>query len=203
MDFIILIDALRHDFIDQESMPFVNMLASRAARATVVETYAFQTRPAFFAGLTPDESGICHLFKFSPKDSPFAFLSPASKLLYRIDPWGKRRLGRGVVKRIARHILRRRGEHAAADVLGTERIPLHLLPFFSPAETRYTDEANVFGGTPTVFDELRSHSRSWNWIGYPRHFGSSASIMKTYQETSTADVTYLHLSDLDWTGHKY
>jgi hypothetical protein len=153
--------------------------------------------------LEPDESGICHLYKYAPDESPFRFLTPVRRLLRVIDPWGAVGIGRGVIKRIGRAVCRRSGHRAAADVLSTSRIPLHLLSSFAPAECKYTDDIGSLNAHPTLFDHLRKHGKTWTWVGYPRHFGSFESIAKTFQSSPKNDVTYLHFSELDWLGHKF
>ena len=201
--FIIMLDALRHDYINPSYTPFLASLLEKSNRATVIETYAFQTRPAYFAGLTPDQSEICHLFEFNPTISPFSFLKPLTSILRKIDPWGFFSVGRGFIREIARRKDRASGNLASADVLNTHEVPLHLLPFFAFSERAYTDTPDVFKERKTFFDYLRSKGLSCSWIGYPRHFGSTASILKTFHSTAEADITYLHFSELDWIGHKF
>lgn len=203
MDFIVLVDALRHDYVTEKDMPFLYSLKARSRFANVIETFAFQTRPAFFAGLEPDQSGICYLFEHNPQFSPFSWLKPFSPVLRRFDQWGTRPLGRGVIRRIAKRIEKRRGFDASSDVMSCSRIPLHLLPYFALAERTYTDSPNVFSPHSTLFDLLRAHNKSWSWTGYPRHFGSTRNILKSFSSTAESDVAYLHFSELDWIGHKF
>ncbi len=203
LGYVILLDALRHDFIDPDRTPFLASLKQRARSATVIETFAFQTRPSYFAGLEPEESNICHLFEFNPEASPFVFLRPLAPLANLVERIGGDRVCRGVVRRIARQVEKHRGNRAAAAVMGTEQIPLHLLPLFALSEKRHTDEPGVFSQHPTFFDRLRQHHLTWSWIGYPRHFGSTAEILRAFAEAPETDVAYLHFSELDWIGHRY
>lgn len=201
--YIILVDALRHDYVTETSSPFLHSLCAGGTKASVVETFAFQTRPAFFAGLEPDQSGISHLFELNHKDSPFSFLKPFNIFLRWLDPWGQRTFGRGIIKRLARLNASRLNQPAAKDVLGTERVPLHLLSNFALSEKIYSDSPYAYGSNRSLFDDLREHSLTWNWIGYPRHFGSTQSILKALKVAPSADVNYLHFSKLDWIGHKF
>lgn len=201
--YAILLDALRHDFIDSERTPFLASLKERARSATVIETFAFQTRPAYFAGLEPEESNICHLFEYNPEASPFSFLRSCTPLTSLVEALGAGGICRKVIRRIARAIEERRGNSAAAAVMGTEQIPLHLLPLFALSEKRHTDEPGIFPHHPTFFDRLRSRQLTWSWIGYPRHFGSTPEILRAFAEAPEADVAYLHFSELDWIGHRF
>ena len=202
-DFVILLDALRFDYISHENTPFLHSLKNRSRRADVIETFAFQTRPAYFAGLEPEESNICHLFQYNPENSPFQFLRPYTPLLKTLHTLGIKNLGRGIIKRIARQRERSLGYAASADVLGTERIPLHLLPEFALSERLYTDDRQIFGKHPSFFDKLRAAGRSWTWIGYPRHYGSRKSILSELAKVDKTDLIYLHFSELDWLGHRH
>lgn len=200
--FLILLDALRHDYVTNEGTPFLYSLKMQGTRANVIETFAFQTRPSYFAGLEPEESGICHLFRYDPENSPFSFLSPFCSLLEVIERFGFDRYFRGIIRRMAVSRLMKLGCVAAAEVISTEKIPLHLLPNFTLAELRHTDSPFPYGTHPTIFDELREGGKTWFWAGYPRHFGSTENILKVYQSAPESDVYYLHFSELDWIGHK-
>lgn len=202
-NFLILLDALRHDYVSQEATPFLASLKEHGTSAKVIETFAFQTRPAYFAGLEPEESGICHLFEFNPRESPFAGLRPLIPLLAPLARGPGEQVARSLLRRIAKRVERLRGHHAAAAVMSTARIPLQLLPLFALAEKTFTDAPSAFAPHRSVFDEFSSRGFSWNWIGYPRHFGSTESILRTYAESPKRDVVYLHFSELDWLGHRY
>lgn len=203
-NFIILIDALRHDYVSEQDSPFLHQLKTSGVSAEVVETFAFQTRPAYFAGLNPDQSNICNLFRYDPARSPFSWLRPFTGILQNLDPRGDLRTGRGIIKRFSRMREYAAGFEASARVLSTEAIPLWLLPYFAPAEREYTDKADVFSPFMTIFDLMRNNNMSWAWIGYPRHFGSTESILAEYQKLSASvDFAYLHFSELDWIGHRH
>lgn len=198
-DFIILIDALRHDYISAEHTPFLFAQKQNSIRADVIETFAFQTRPAYLAGLKPVESDICHLFEFNPESSPFKYLS---KIAWALKPFDSRIL-RSIIRRIARRVERKNGFQASADVMSCAHIPIELLKFFALSERRYTDAANAFGTHKSVFDLLREAGRKWAWIGYPRHYGSSKNILDRYYNSPGYDLYYLHFSELDWVGHRF
>jgi predicted AlkP superfamily pyrophosphatase or phosphodiesterase len=202
-DFILLIDALRHDYIDAERTPFLHTLKESATRATVIESFSFQTRPAYFAGLEPEESNICNLYEYNRELSPFSFLSPFAPLTRLLDKTGLDCYCRGVIRRTAKRRAMSLGHPAAAAVMGVEKIPLELLPYFALSEKQHTDNPKEFGDRKTIFDLLRDKNKSWAWIGYPRHFGSTPSILKAFQEHQDTDIAYLHFSELDWTGHRY
>ena len=199
---LILVDALRYDYADS-SMPFLSSLVKEGFSASVIETCAFQTRPAYLAGLEPDESDICHLFQRTLEHSHFDFTRPFLPLLRGLDESMVDGLLRRVLKRIARVRARNRGEYAAAEVMDTARIPLHLLHQFALSEVRHTDDPHVFPGRETLFDKIRARGLTYQWIGYPRHYGSSSVILNAVRNAPKADLTYIHLSELDWVGHRF
>lgn len=202
-DFIILIDALRYDYVTPDATPFLFELKSRSQRAQVVETYSFQTRPAYFAGLEPEQSNICHLYEYNPQESPFSFIRSLGCIPDLLDASGLDRFFRGVVRRIAKRRALSMGHRAAASVMGTEKIPFRLLPYFALSERCFTDDPGAFGEAKTVFDHFREHNKTWAWIGYPRHYGSTDSIVSAFREHQDTDIAYLHFSELDWIGHRF
>ena len=201
--FIILLDALRHDYVSAEHSPYLFTLKQRAVSAQVIETFAFQTRPAYFAGLEPEESDICHLYERNPECSPFSFLRCAPGLCAALDRLSLDGVVRGPIRRLAKRREQRCGRPASAAVMSTAQIPLRFLPCFSLCEAQFTDSPNVFGDHRTIFDHFRRVGLTWNWIGYPRDFGSTESILRRYADSPRADVVYLHFSELDWLGHKH
>ncbi len=202
-DFIILIDALRYDFIDEKRSPFLYRLKKAGIHGDVLETYAFQTRPAYFAGLEPQRSNVCNLFQYDPDQSPFGFLRKLEPVASLIERSGVSWPFRKVIKRIGRWSERRKGNVASAEVLSTDQIPLNLLHFFSLSEKRHSDTEGVYGDDDTIFDAFRRSGKTWSWFGYPRDFGSTTSILSRYRESSHADVVYMHFSEIDWVGHRF
>lgn len=201
--YLILIDALRHDYLCPEHTPNLYALKERSMHANVVETFAFQTRPAYFAGLEPEESGVCHLFRYAPEESPFSFLKPFRFLLRFLEKLKLDLFVRGVIRRLAARKLRKCGYEAGAEAISTERIPLTLLPFFTLAELVHTDDIDPYNGKETLFRAMRERGLSWEWIGYPRHHGNSENILQRLKAARETDLYYLHFSELDWVGHKY
>jgi predicted AlkP superfamily pyrophosphatase or phosphodiesterase len=197
--FLILIDALRHDFIDPAHSPFLASLLPRADHATIIESVSFQTRPVFFAGLEPDQSDICHLYQYDPATSPFSFLKPFTALL----PLLPQKITRRIINRLAKIVERSHGHLASAAVLGSGTIPLPLLPYFAPSERVFTDDPEAFAPQLSIFDMMRARGLRWNWVGYPRHFGSTVNILNAYHALPEAEVAYLHFSELDWIGHRF
>lgn len=204
--FFIMLDALRFDYIRAEHTPFLHKLKSQSAFANVIETFGFNTRPAFFAGLEPEEANQCHLFSYEPEQSIFVdsrYLLPFKFFFEKIG-----RLG--FLRTISRLLAKRRaikmGFESAATVVSTAHVPLEFLPYFNWAEKYFIDRADSFAPDKTIFDHLIAKNITWSWIGYPLHTGETKNIIKIFHENlekEVADLVYIHFSELDWTGHKF
>lgn len=201
----ILIDALRHDYIIQEDAPFLHAEASAGTCVPVSETYGFQTRPAYFAGLHPDRSDIANLYVYDPKRSPFR--------IFRWIPRPIRRmLERSPIQRQVRTSLRlwgqwlqrRRGLPFAAAITDTAKIPFDRLPQFAISEEIDTQAPGALPSA-TLFDLLREHGMEWRWVAYPtsdqRTGPIEAEAMKAID--AAPPFIYLHYAELDWAGHAH
>jgi hypothetical protein len=184
-------------------MPYLHGLQQQHAWGALVEPVAFQTRPAFFAGLWPDQSDVCHLFWRDPVGSPYRFLRrlPLPEAVSRIP-----RL-RGALARLIQGRARReeaaRGHSASAAYARPWQVPYRLLPWFGYPEARRTDEPGALP-RPTVFDGLRSRGMSWLWLAYPGVDQRIEPLLAAYRHQLRPEhrLVYLHFAELDWIGHR-
>jgi glycosyltransferase involved in cell wall biosynthesis/predicted AlkP superfamily pyrophosphatase or phosphodiesterase len=190
---LILIDGLRHDYIIQEDSPFLFDLARQNVFGIVRETFAFQLRPAFFAGLYPEECDIAHLYYYDPDASPFASIS-------------KRTQSRDQLDRAVKKIEAKRGHSASAYYGSSSEIPFDLLDYFAFSEKYDIQEPGALGKHVTLFDQLRSAGKKWLWIAYPTHIQTTSEISKVFHSKIDEDdysFIYLHFAEVDWAGHEY
>jgi len=196
----ILIDGFRYDYLSPEFTPVLCRVAEgeNVAVSRAREPFGFQSRPAFLAGLYPEESGVCMLFKYSPDTSPFGRIGPLS------------RLG-GVPKLGCR--LRRRIELRTAGLEGdiyrylhtTAQVPLSLLPYFDYSEKELPWEARY--ATPTIFDVVRRTGGSFIYLGWPVYSSPHEDdrVVKDMLESlqSTHRFVFVQLALLDGLGHAH
>jgi len=201
---IILVDALRHDYINEVDAPFLFSLEKKGLSGKLREPFTFQTRPAFFAGLYPESSDVGHLFWFDPEDSPFYFtkdLAPPAQ-----DPTKERSnsLFQEFLAKEAKRIEKSKGHSASAAYADPCEIPYNFLHYFA-----FSEKIEIFDPHalphPSLFDILRAPNLTWLWIAYPIADLHTKAVIKAFKEqiNPTYDLVFLHLSELDWTGHDY
>jgi len=189
---MILIDGLRHDYINPNNAPFLHALGEQNIEGRVRETFAFELRPAFFAGLHPDECDVANMYCYSPASSPFAEIDLSS---------GQR----DVINRLLRDLATQKGYTLVKHVGGSAEIPLRLLKYFDFSEKYNTADPSSIPGRKTVFDLLRERNKRFLWIGYPDGPGTTRDVKDLLMSRLTEDVDfiYLHFSELDWVGHEF
>lgn len=202
--FAILLDGLKYGCVNPADAPFLWSLQQGGVWGAVVEPLAFQTRPAFFAGLWPEESDICHLFWYDPEGSPYRFTRylPLPDEIMRV-PKLRGLIHRGL-RSLARRNERRRGHSASALYAQPWQVPYRFLRYFAYSERYLTWQPNALP-RPTVFDVLRQHDFSWLWLGYPGHDQHTQALLRAFQQQIRPEhhFVYLHFAELDWTGHRY
>ncbi len=196
----VLVDGLRHDYVNPTDSPFLWALQQEGASGCVRECFAGQLRPAFLAGLYPNRSGIGHLFCHDPEGSPFAdarFLPAWVSALPRIGP----RLRDWLVTR-ARAIEAARGHTASALYAYAAEVPWRYLPMFAFSEHHDPTEPGVYP-SPSLFDLLREAGRRWLYIGYPHDDQSTKGIVSAVRSRRIGDehLVFLHFAEVDWSGH--
>ena len=197
----ILLDGLRKDYVCASTMPFLFELQQRSTCAEVIETFAFQTRPSYMAGLHPEQSLIANMFEYSPQQSPFRI---GRFLPTWAIPKGSKaeRVVRHFLSVWARRVERHRSHTASCIYCTTAQVPLDFLPYFGFSEKRQIHEPNSLP-QPGLFDLLRRQNIDWLWAGYPLDHGTTENILAKYQQASRSQFCYLHFSELDWVGHQY
>jgi hypothetical protein len=196
----VLVDGLRHDYLNQKDAPFLWQLEQQDLSGCVRESFAGQLRPAFLAGLYPNRSGIGHLFCYDPDNSPFraARYVPAwAADLPRLGP----RLRNWVVQR-ARTLETARGHDASSRYAYAAEIPWSSLPQFAFSEKHAPTNPDVYP-SPSLFDLLREARMEWLYIGYPYDNQETDSILASFHSRwrGSERLVFLHFAELDWCGH--
>lgn len=196
----ILLDGFRHDYLSLEDTPFLLEL-SRKGSAIVTRTrepFGFQSRPAYLAGLYPEESGVCTLFKYSPETSPFKGMGPLTRLngVPRVRLWIRRRL-EFETSRLDGPIYR--------YLHTTAQVPLMLLPFFDYSEKELPWKMNL--ATPTVFDLVRELDGESIYVGWPEYSSQflDGSVVRSFCDSLSVKhkFAFIQLALLDGVGHTY
>lgn len=191
---LILIDGLRHDYVNEKTSPFLYNLALRNVTGKIRETFAFQLRPAFFAGLYPEACDVAHMYMYDPANSPFAAGIDQGVTTYQ------------ELDRIARKIEAERGHTASSIYSYSPEIPLNLLRYFTLSEKYDIQDPGSLGQHGTLFDKLRQADKKWLWIAYPTHDQTTTAICQVFNSKIDQEdyaFIYLHFAEVDWAGHEY
>lgn len=198
---VALLDAFRHDYIDTDNAPFLSSLADNDASGANEEPFGYQTRPAFFAGLYPETSGICTMFERTEQSSPFRVARFIPSILddRKYIDWGLRRLLEAYI--------RRRSPNSGVQAYGTPAsVPFALLDEFDFAEKELPWDPEYLK-QPTIFDVLRANDRQWWYGGWPLVTGHDSDdlVVNTCIENLSQQHSflYIHLSELDGLGHAH
>ncbi|GAB3028905.1 alkaline phosphatase family protein [Natronobiforma cellulositropha] len=200
---VILVDAFRNDYPSPERTPFIAALADEGAYGRVREPFGFQVRPAFFAGLYPETSGISTMFRTAEHTAE----APFSVARYVPAWFDNRRIVDWAIRRGLERYVRYRTPHSAlAEYATPADVPLDELHRFDFAEKELPWHEH-YVEQQTVFDCLRASDREWAYFGWPLTTGydSDEACAESCMEAASRrpSFVYLHLSQLDGLGHAH
>lgn len=199
---MIHVDALRHDYVTEEDMPFLYSLASTGIAADVIPPFGFEPDGAYLTGREPEEyEGGVH-FVYSPETSCYGFARFLPALMDRLGPYVSFAFRRFFVERLVRHFARTARQKKQTYI---GRIPFHQLPRFDLCEQEYAFEPGALNGLPTLYDQLRKGNKTWFFHGAPKHpVGVDRVVQRALLEIDgSADFIFLFIADLDAAGHQY
>ncbi len=196
----ILLDGFRHDYLSEKDTPFLWELSKKGSAivSKTREPFGFQSRPAYLAGLYPEESGVCTLFKYSPETSPFKGTGPLSRLegLPRVRLWIRKRVELNT-SRLAGPIYR--------YLHTTAQVPLTLLPFFDYSEKELPWEMSLV--TPTIFDLIKKTGGESIYVGWPEYssqYTDETVVSRLCESLSVKHrFAFVQLGLLDGVGHTH
>lgn len=195
----VMLDALRHDYINRNDSPYLHELAGEGLSGSVVPSFGFEPDAAYLAGLQPDEADGGAMFWRDLENSPFSFARFLPTGLDRL-PKGPARFMRKGIRLVAQLSARdARTRHWASPVW----IPLSMLPHFGFSSTCLMDDPG-FLPTDTVFDRLRAAGLSWYYHSIPLHCVAAAKVLDRFlaEFTGRESYAFLHIGDLDGIGHR-
>lgn len=188
------IDALRHDYIDSKTAPFISCLAQRGLSADLVPTFGFEPDFAYLAGLYPDEANGGAQFIRSPATSCFRSARFIPEICNRLPRLPQKVLRKGLQRLACRD--------AGSPFVTPAMIPFSQLPCFDVAMRRPLDAANLWPRS-TVFDLLRATQRPWLSHWAPRwRVDITAVVERADRELHLPlDLAFFHVGNLDRVGH--
>jgi glycosyltransferase involved in cell wall biosynthesis/predicted AlkP superfamily pyrophosphatase or phosphodiesterase len=201
---VILVDCLRHDYVNKNDSPFLYFLAEKGIKGNLIESFGFQQLPAIFAGLHPEGSESGHaLYVYDPDNSPFKDIQELKfKKTSENEP--SKALFKEYLTAEVRKLERFKGHSASARYGYPAEIPYEMLPNFA-----FSEKINIFEPdslpAPTLFDILRQHNMAWLWIAYPTDDQRTVAILDSFKKRIKPEhsLVYLHFAELDWAGHAH
>ncbi len=198
---MIHVDALRHDYVTAEDMPFLHSLAQQGVSGSIIPPFGFEPDGAYFTGRTPEEyEGGVH-FVFSPDTTPYRFARFLPDWFDRLGPYVSYAFRHYIVE----PFIRRFAAHDRVRVQSyIGRIPFRQLPFFDLGDKEYAYEEGAFNGYPTLFDLLKKAGVDCFYHGAPQWPVRMGAVTERVLREYKGDEPFLFLfcGDLDVVGHK-
>ncbi len=193
----VMLDACRHDYINERHTPFLNGLLSTGFSCPVRPTFGFEPDAAYLAGLWPDEADGGAQFWYAPEQSPFkpaGFLSPFADRL----PNFPQKVFRKMLVTAARY-------RCSSPNLSTARIPFRLLKNFALPVEFGLDHPQFCPNHKTLFDLLRVENKKWLFHAAPGHRVSlTAACKRAERELKVPKAfAFFHVGNLDGVGHAH
>lgn len=151
---LVLIDALRSDYITEEDSPFLYDFAKKNRYfKNVTQSRSFCERAEIFTGLSPRESGYFTAIGYCPEDSDYKNIKILEKLSFIEKIFWKSRFYRGIKNRLIKVLTMNRNV-----AMNSYSIPLKILKFFSLTEDKYDfRDDNAFDGKDNIFKDCKNH----------------------------------------------
>lgn len=197
---LVHVDALRHDFITEQEMPFLYKMAQQGIRATLIPPFGFEPDAAYLSGTFPEEYGGGAHFRFAENGSGISVAKYIPNFFDSIHPKFQK-----LIRRFVEFIIASQGNTQRIrkqSLIGF--IPFWLLPFFDYNNKFFIYEQGYAGNAATIFDYLRKRNMTFFYHGYPQFNCRAANVTRRFLEEFRGGVNfvYLLLSDLDSVGHR-
>jgi predicted AlkP superfamily pyrophosphatase or phosphodiesterase len=193
---VFLVDALRHDYVDSESAPFLRRLADQGLTAVLKPAFGFEPDFAYLAGLGPGEACGGAQFIRSPATSPFRHA--------RFIPRWFNQLPR-IPNKLIRKSIERLARRGVLSPFGTTAyVPFDELPKFDLAVREALDSPGVWR-SPSIFDYLRETGRTWLSHWAPQWaVNANAALDRARKDLRPPlALALFHIGNLDRIGHRH
>jgi hypothetical protein len=192
----VLVDALRHDYLEPARTPVLAELASRCslARMRPVLGYSDSIRATIFTGAYPDEHGYWMEYCYRPGEAPFAPL----RRLAPLDRLPSDFVRRGLKFVLSKTIVRSLGRRGGYRHLSLRHLPFRALGKFDWTLRGGMTDPGAFA-LPTFFDELTAAGRTWAYLDSSvlgRRLLHSVDALP-----ADLDVAFVYLHQIDMASH--
>ena len=194
-----LVDAFRHDYLEEGATPFMEKLASEGSvrRLPTILGYSDAIRATIFTGRYPDQLGYWMEYCFRPERSPFRPLDRLAPLdRFPID----------IAQRGAKFILSATLMRRLARSRGYERLDLRHIPFGALRFFDYTLTVPMTApgalGEPTMFDRLSAAGLGWSYLDASTM--SAQGLINSVKELpKQTALVFVYLHHIDMASHLF
>jgi hypothetical protein len=195
------VDALRHDYVTADEMPFLHQLSQEGMQARLIPPFGFEPDGAYLTGTHPEvyEGGTHFVFAEAGTRIPLANRLPGG--LDYLNKYVQYPLRKGLSE-----VISRKGETArvrANPFIGF--IPFRLLRYFDFNDKYLSCEPEFSKRAPTIFDYLRAEGNEFFYHGTSGHSVRAKDVALRIRNEASAKYAFyfLLIADLDVIGHQY
>jgi predicted AlkP superfamily pyrophosphatase or phosphodiesterase len=193
----ILVDAFRHDYLDERRTPVLARLATDlgSARIRPILGYSDSIRATIFTGRYPSEHGYWMEYCYRPEARAFGRLDRLAPLDAVPSDFVQRCLKLALSKTIVRRLARRNGYRD----LSLRHLPFRSLGRFDwTLRTRMTERRAL--GAETIFDELSGEGVGWSYLDSSRG-GRRIVLQELDRLPRDTRFTFVYLHHVDMASH--
>jgi predicted AlkP superfamily pyrophosphatase or phosphodiesterase len=212
---LLLIDALRHDYVTKEDMPFLHSQTRKGYYVKRVRpSLGFCERAEIFTGQKNEEMELLTAFGYSRIPNEWGAMSKRLAFFHGLEnglkaipmPEKLATFARGKVRAIIKRFF-------LPERMGRiiYFIPFKLLPNFNLTEDAVDHTSPYPFGTESIFDLVRSSGKTFSYevftsLSHSSHFGSDNERLERAVEifeSERPDFLPVYISGLDTAGHTH
>jgi hypothetical protein len=193
----ILVDALRHDYLDRPETPRLTQIAraGTSRKLRPILGYSDAIRAVIFSGQYPDEHGYWMEYCYRPESSPWAGMSRWATL---------DRLPSDFVQRVVKFgasgtVLRRQARRSDLPHMDLRHVPMRAIDRFD-LTLRSDMTAPGALGTQSIFDACRETGREFSYLSSTKL--NPTELLRAVDEVpSETALIFVYLHQVDMVSH--
>lgn len=214
----ILVDALRHDYINEKDSPFLYKMSNKGLMLRKIKPVAgYGQRAALCTGAYPDKTNTFTMLTYDPNSSPYKisyFKHNVYQILDKLEFFMKRIIIDSIFKKLLSKLLRRimnflRAYEQSKVDKNYQNVPAANIPLCKLSKiTSIEDEKLITNkkalGIESIFDVLQEYKESYKYLMYPVVNSNDNELLEiTLRELEKRDTFYmLQFSDTDTFMHQ-
>lgn len=212
---LLLLDALRHDYVNEIDTPFLYKCSKQGEYyKKVIPSYGFCERSEILTGEKPNKTGFFTAIGYDPRESPYKDIKyvPLLKFIEQFIPKNLRVPGKehpGGVNRLYRRFLRKvlSGDKYG---MGVYNIPVEFLSKFSLTEDKIDHRNPNAFCVPSILSLLKEKRGSYNYdsfsaLNLPLNGNDDDRLEKVLDaaKNKPSDLYLIYISTPDSIGHQF